>query len=98
MEFATNNAIHLATEYSPFFVQSGRHPIVPTALLGKGPSNNNIEVVQEIVDRMKEALEDAKSHLAATNIHMKILVDMRILRPIGAPETHTSLEDRIPKR
>ena len=73
VEFAANNAIHSATEYSPFFLQSGQDPIVSTALVVKGASNSNVEALQEMVDRKKEALEEAKSHLAAANIRMNRL-------------------------
>ena len=45
------------------------------ALLVKCASKNNVAVVQEIVDWMKEALKARKSHSATTSIHMKRVAD-----------------------
>ena len=61
-EFAANNAFHVATGHTAFFLNSGDHPIVPTTLLHKGVSSN-VEAVQEMVDRMKTALEEAQANL-----------------------------------
>ena len=61
VEFAANNTIHSAAEYSPFFLHSAQHPIVPTAFLVKGASSSNVGAVQETVVLMEEALEGAKS-------------------------------------
>ncbi|GJJ72451.1 hypothetical protein EMPS_04808 [Entomortierella parvispora] len=39
LEFAYNNAVNASTGYSPFFLNSGQHPRLPTALLGKPSSS-----------------------------------------------------------
>ena len=33
VEFAANNAVNVATGYSPFYLNSGRHPLVPSVLM-----------------------------------------------------------------
>ena len=61
-EFAANNAVHVATGHSAFFLNSGDHPIVPTTLLHRGESSK-VEAVQEMVDRMRASLEEAQANL-----------------------------------
>ena len=61
-EFAANNAVNVATGFSPFFLNSGDHPILPTHLLGTGVSTR-VEAMQTMVKRMKTALEEAQTSL-----------------------------------
>ena len=61
-EFAANNAVHVATGHSAFYLNSGDHPVVPTTLLHKGESSK-LEAVQVMVDRMRTALEEAQTNL-----------------------------------
>ena len=62
-EFAANNAVNVATGYSPFFLNSGDHPILPATLL-QGHGTSQVEAVQLMVERMKTALEEAQANLA----------------------------------
>ena len=62
-EFAANNAVHVSTGYSAFYLNSGDHPRVPISLLREGVSSQ-LEAVQEMVNRMKTALEEAQANLA----------------------------------
>ena len=62
-EFAANNVVNVATGYSPFFLNTGNHPLVPTAVL-QGSVSAGVEAVQIMVDRMKMALEEAQANLA----------------------------------
>ncbi len=73
-EFAANNAVNTTTGYSPFFLQSGDHPVVPSTFLSAGGSST-VEAVQEMVDRMKAALENAQTNLAAAQHRMKEYAD-----------------------
>ncbi|KAG6883868.1 hypothetical protein C0993_003256 [Termitomyces sp. T159_Od127] len=60
-EFQYNNHIHAATQVSPFFLDTRHHPCMgfePWAW----PSEN--EAVNEFVDWMKVAQEEAKAALA----------------------------------
>ena len=62
-EFAANNAVNVAMGYSPFFLNSGDHPILPSTLL-QGHGTSRVEAVQLMVERMKTALEEAQANLA----------------------------------
>ena len=56
---AANNAINMATGYSPFYLNFGDHPLVPSVLMHGGGVSSKCEAVQTMVDRMKTALEEA---------------------------------------
>ena len=60
-EFQYNNHIHASTQFSPFFLDTGHHPHMgfkPCAC----PSGN--QALNEFVDTMKVAQEEAKAALA----------------------------------
>ena len=63
-EFAANNVVNVATGYSPFYLNSGDHPHVPSVLMHGGGMSSKIEAVQTMVDRMKTVLEKAQANLA----------------------------------
>ena len=54
----------MATGYSPFYLNSGDHPLVPSALTYGGGVSSGVEAVQTMVDRMKTALEEAQANLS----------------------------------
>ena len=58
-DFAANNVVNVATDHTPFFLNSGDHPIVPLILLCGGGASSHVEAVQTMVDWMKTALEEA---------------------------------------
>ena len=60
--------------YSPFYLNGGEHPIVPSTFLGM-PGTSQVVAVQEMVDQMKAALESGKSNLTATQIRIKEFVN-----------------------
>ena len=62
-EFAANNVVNVAKGYSPFFLNSGDHPILPTSIL-QGHGTSRVEAVQSMVERMKTTLEEAQANLA----------------------------------
>ena len=48
-EFAANNVVNVGVGYSPFYLNSGDHPLVPSVLMhGRGVSSK-IEAVQTMV-------------------------------------------------
>ena len=73
-EFAANNAVSMAIGYSPFYLNGGGHPIAPSMFFGMF-GMSQVVAVQEMVDRMKAALESAKSNLIAAQIRMKEYAD-----------------------
>ena len=74
-EFAANNVVNVATGYSPFYLNSGDHPLVPSVLMhGRGVSSK-IEAVQTMVARMKTALEEAQANLTIAQSRAKSQAD-----------------------
>ena len=73
-EFAANNAENVSTGFTPFFLNSGEEPAVPTTLLGGSSSTTN-QAVADTLDRLKEALGDARTNLTAAQHRMKQQVD-----------------------
>ena len=74
-EFAANNTVNVATGYSPFYLNSGDHPLVPSVLMHGGGVSSQIEAVQTMVDRMKTALEEAQANLTVAQSRAKSQVD-----------------------
>src|SRR6266705_524252 len=57
-EFAYNNHVHTSTQQTPFLLDTGRHP-----QMGFEPEQppSRFETVNELTNRMKHTLEEAKS-------------------------------------
>ena len=73
-EFATNNAINVSTGYTPFYLNAGENPaLLENLLIPLGSTSN--QSVQEVICRMKEALDDAKLNLAKAQGKTKHQVD-----------------------
>ena len=74
-EFAANNAVNVATGYSPFYLNTGDHPLVPSALMHGGGVSSGVEAVQTMVDRMKTALEEAQANLSVAQTRAQAYVN-----------------------
>ena len=74
-EFVANNTVNVATGYSPFFLNSGNHPLVPSIFMYGGGVLSQVEAVQTMVDRMKIALEEAHANLTVAQSRAKSQVD-----------------------
>ena len=74
-EFVANNVVNVAMGYSPFYPNSGDHPLVPSVLMHGGGVSSQIEAVQTMVDRMKTALEEAHANLTVAQSRAKSQVD-----------------------
>ena len=70
-EFAANNAVNMAMGYSPFYLNSGDHPLVPSVLMHGGGVSSKIEAMQTMVDQMKTALEEAQANLTVAQSRAK---------------------------
>jgi hypothetical protein len=81
-EFQYNNHIHSSTQQIPFFLDSGQHP-----RMGFEPQQpSRLESVNEFTDRMKLALEEAKSALAKAKDDMARYYNQRRLpTPVYKP-------------
>ena len=70
-----NNAVNVATGYSPFYLNSGDHPFVPSVLMHGGGVSSKSEAVQTMVDQMKTALEEAQANLTVAQSRAKSQAD-----------------------
>ena len=62
MEFAYNNSEQASTKQTPFYLNSGRHPLLP-ATLDVHP-NHDAPTAQALAQHLKDTLERAQAHLA----------------------------------
>ena len=75
VEFAVNNAVNVVIGYSPFFLNFGDQPLVPSVFMHGGDVSSQMKAVQTMVDRMKTALEEAQANLAIAQSRAKSQVD-----------------------
>ena len=62
MEFAYNNSEQASTKQTPFYLNSGRHPLLPS-----NPDvhpNHDAPTAQALAQHLKDTLERAQAHLA----------------------------------
>ena len=71
-EFVYNNRQHSATGHSPFFLNYGRHPHVPTFL----PSSNSYPSVEAFHRAIQETQANAKLALERAAVSMKKYADL----------------------
>ena len=76
-EFAANNAINVSTGYTPFYLNQGSHPAIPSSLLVGGLPKVSNQAVEEALERMKTALRDAQSNLSMAQERLKRAVDKK---------------------
>jgi hypothetical protein len=64
VEFAYNNAVQTSTGFSPFYLDTGKDPIVPSNLItmDKEP-RSNVESVENFIQRQDLVLREAKDNL-----------------------------------
>lgn len=67
LEFAYNSKQHASTGFTPFYLNSGRHPRVPAALLNeRGGENPRNPDAKALIDRLRKALTVARANLERT--------------------------------
>jgi len=82
-EFQHNNHVHSATQHPPFLLDTGRLPC-----MGFKPQQNpsGLETVNEFMERMRMAIEEAKSAIRKAQDDMKRYYDRRrTLAPVFNP-------------
>jgi hypothetical protein len=80
LQFAYNTARHVSTGETPFFLNYGRHPIVPAGLMGVPPpigDNRQVPAADDFVRGLKEALSTATRSLERSVARQKRLADTR---------------------
>ena len=75
VEFAANNDVNVATVYSPFFLNSGDQPLVPSVFMHGRDVSSQVEAMQTMVDRIKTVLEEAQANLTVAQSRAKSQVD-----------------------
>ena len=75
VEFFANNAVNISKGFTPFYLNSGQHPIIPTMVLARGQPKSSNEAVKETLEWMKTVLADAQTNLQRAQERMKRAVD-----------------------
>ena len=70
-----NNAGNANQGFTPFYLNSGEHLVIPTILLTRGQPKSSNEAVKEALECMKTALADAQTNLPKAQERMKRVVD-----------------------
>jgi len=79
MEFAYNNSINPSTGFSPFFLNQGFHPLVPTTLIN--PPQTSTPAVSDFVQQQSSALALAQDTITQAQLNQKHYAD-RHRRPV----------------
>ena len=80
LQFAYNTAKHSSTGETPFFLNYGRHPIVPAGLVGTPPTagdHHQVPASEEFIKELQVALSTAASSLERSVARQKRLADTR---------------------
>ena len=70
-EFAANNAVNVATEYSTCYLNSSDQPLVPSVFVYDWDVSSQIKAVQTMVDWMKTALVEAQANFRVGPNHKR---------------------------
>lgn len=72
-EFAINNAMHESTKNTPFFLNSGQHPLTPATM----ETDSHVPSAKEWLLRLHDSVRSAKLCLEAAQQRMKATADGR---------------------
>jgi len=83
VEFQHNNHVHSATQQPPFLLDTG---CIPHMGFEPRQNHSNLETVNEFMERMRMAIEEAKSTICKVQNDMKRYYDhRRTLAPVFKP-------------
>ena len=71
MEFSYNNKVHLATKYSPFYLDHGYHPFTGNEIL----QQSELPAADKWVETLQQNQENAEAALKLANEAMKLQFD-----------------------
>jgi hypothetical protein len=77
VEFAYNNLRHASTGMTPFYLNAGQHPRVPSSSSTSKIDDVNVPAAMEWLRRLEQQLETAKKSLAAAKDRQKKDADKR---------------------
>ena len=69
-EFAANNAVNSSTGYTPFFLEWGQDPAIPTSLLESTVRTRN-QAVNDVADRIRVGLVSTRENILKAQERMK---------------------------
>lgn len=75
IEFAYNNSVNQSTGFTPFYLNTGRHPNTPAALTAAQPPSTPSPAVDAFVEPLRAALHKAQQSLLKAQAQQKAQVD-----------------------
>jgi hypothetical protein len=63
VEFAYNNSVQASTGFTPFYLNTGRNPVTPAALLSSTPVEADNQAAAEFLQQWQRDIATAKQHL-----------------------------------
>jgi hypothetical protein len=76
-EIAINNSVQASTGFTPFFLESGRHPHLPLNTAMRDAGLCNTPAAAKTIEQLHEDIEKAKQHLRKAQQSQKEFADRR---------------------
>jgi hypothetical protein len=76
-EIAINNSVQASTGFTPFFLESGRHPHLPINTAMRDAGLCNIPAAAKTIEQFHQDIEKAKQHLRQAQQSQKEFADRR---------------------
>mgnify|MGYP006280086663 CR=1 FL=1 len=103
-EFAYNNSVNATTQFTPFFLDSGRHPHTPATLLSGATRPGHNAASEEFLSRWQRDIDSAKQHIHTAQDRQAKYANMRrrdysfqVGDQVLLSTNHLALQDLSPK-
>ena len=93
-EFAINNAVHASTQHTPFYLNTGQHPLIPAVL----SLPEHTPAAADFVHGIDKALSSARASMALAQAKAKAMVDLHRRDVVYAPGDLVLLDTRNPSK